>query len=91
MDLRKISQITDFFLVCSGRSIPHLQTLAEGVEEKLCQQGEEVFHIEGGKNSRWILMDYIDVVVHLFHPEVREFYGLEYLWGDAEQVDPQTL
>jgi ribosome-associated protein len=80
-DLREISPITDFFVIATGLSEIHNKTLAEYLMEY-----EKPDHIEGLEGGGWILLDYIDVIVHLFLKEAREFYGLERLWGDAPQI-----
>jgi len=80
-DLRDISPITDFFVIATGLSDIHNKTIAEYLTEY-----EKPDHIEGLEEGGWILLDYIDVIVHIFSKEAREFYGLERLWGDAPQV-----
>ena len=83
MDLRGISNATDFFLVVSGTSDMHVRSIAEHVIEELKKEGHRPSHVEGLRTGRWVLIDYIDFVVHVFHPAAREFYQLERLWGDA--------
>ena len=83
MDLRGISNATDFFLVVSGTSDMHVRSIAEHVIEELKKEGHRPSHVEGLRSGRWVLIDYIDFVVHVFHPAAREFYQLERLWGDA--------
>ena len=86
MEIKDISILTDYFIVCTGTSTTHIRALADAVEEKLSGEGREPCHIEGYETARWILMDYGDVVVHIFHSEDREFYDLERLWADAKQI-----
>jgi ribosome-associated protein len=83
MDLRGISNATDYFLVVSGTSDMHVKAIAEHVIEELKKDGIRPSHVEGLRSGRWVLIDYIDFVVHVFHPAAREFYQLERLWGDA--------
>jgi ribosome-associated protein len=83
MDLRGISNATDFFFVASGTSDMHVRSIAEHVIEELKKEGHRPSHVEGLRGGRWVLIDYIDFVVHVFHPTAREFYQLERLWGDA--------
>jgi ribosome-associated protein len=83
LDLRGISNATDFFLIASGTSDMHVRSVAEHVMEELKKEGQRPDHIEGLRGGRWVLLDYIDFVVHVFHPTAREFYQLERLWGDA--------
>jgi ribosome-associated protein len=83
LDLRRISDATDYFLLASGTSDLHVRSIAEYVIEELRKEGVRASHIEGLRGGRWVLIDYIDFVVHVFHPAAREFYQLERLWGDA--------
>jgi ribosome-associated protein len=83
MDLRGISNATDFFLIVSGTSDMHVRSIAEHVIEELKKEGHRPSHVEGLRSGRWVLIDYIDFVVHVFHPAARDFYQLERLWGDA--------
>ncbi|MDZ7266738.1 MAG: ribosome silencing factor [candidate division KSB1 bacterium] len=84
LDLRKLTSITDYFLICTGNTDTHVQALADHIVEQLELRQIKPWHVEGRESLRWVLIDYVDVVVHIFQPEVREFYGLERLWGDAE-------
>lgn len=86
LDLRKLGAVTDFFVVASGASAPHVKALAEHVEDTMRGHGQRPWHSEGYSAERWILLDYVNVVVHVFHPKTREFYLLERLWGDAERI-----
>jgi len=85
LDLRKASPISDFFVVATAHSPLHAQALADEVLLKMKQTGNPAGHTEGFDNGEWVLIDFWDVVVHIFVPEVREFYGLERLWGDMPQ------
>lgn len=86
LDLREISTVCDFFVLASGTSEPHVRALAEWVRERLDEEhGLRPWHVEGEKGRRWILLDYVDWVVHVFHRETREYYQLERLWSDAPQ------
>lgn len=86
LDLRGISSATDFFVIASGTSDTHVRAIAEHVMEELRRDGIRAHHVEGLDTGRWALIDYIDFVVHVFHPKLREFYQLERLWGDAERI-----
>jgi ribosome-associated protein len=86
LDLRDISSATDYFIIASGTSDTHVRAIAEHVMEELRREGIRAHHVEGLESGRWALIDYIDFVVHVFHPKLREFYQLERLWGDAEQI-----
>ena len=88
LDLRKISSATDFFVVMSGTSDVHVKAIAEHILEELAKEGARPDHVEGMSGGRWILLDYIDFVVHVFHPKTRDFYQLEDLWGDAPRWEP---
>jgi ribosome-associated protein len=83
MDLRGISNATDYFLLVSGTSDMHVRAIAEHVMEELKKEGVPPSHVEGLRTGRWVLIDYIDFVIHVFHPAARDFYQLERLWGDA--------
>lgn len=89
LDVRKISSITDYFVICSATSEPHLKAIRrdimEGVQESL---SEKPAYAEGNPTSHWLVVDYIDVMVHIFHEETRTFYALEDLWKDAPRVNP---
>jgi len=84
MDLRELTSITDYFVICSGDSDIQVKAICDYITEKLEQENLKIWHIEGYQSSNWVLMDLVDVVIHIFKPEVREFYGLEKLWGDAK-------
>jgi ribosome-associated protein len=97
LDLRGLSSVTDFFVVCSGNSDTHVEGIADIIKEKLDEHGAKLWHREGGKGATWILLDYIDVIVHIFTEDARDFYSLERLWGDApivtydEEADQATV
>ena len=84
LDLRKLSPICDFFVICSASVEIHAKAIADSIIENLEKKGIRAWHHEGYQACRWILLDYVDVVVHIFLNEVRDFYELEKLWGDAE-------
>jgi len=86
LDIRSISTVTDYFVICSGTSPTHVRAIADNVESKLSESGLRLHHMEGYQNGRWILLDFLDVVVHVMAPEERSFYNLERLWGDAPEV-----
>lgn len=83
MDLRKLSGPSDFFVVCSADSDTHVKAIAEGIRRGSEEFGARVWHSEGLKALSWVLLDFVDVVVHVFHREARGFYAIERLWGDA--------
>ena len=86
MDLRDIKNtVSDFFIICSGTSDTQLEAISTSIEEEVIKVNKErPWQSEGKSNRQWILMDYVNVVVHIFLKDVREFYGLEELWGDAK-------
>ncbi|HEV8676445.1 MAG TPA: ribosome silencing factor [Methylomirabilota bacterium] len=86
LDLRAVSTITDYFVICTGASTTQLRSIADAVESRLEEEGLRVFHREGLPESGWLLLDYSDVIVHVFLPETRDFYALDRLWGDAPEV-----
>jgi len=84
MDLRGLSDAADFFVLCTGTSEQHVKTLADEVAQSLKEAGDPPWHVEGVSTRRWILVDFVDIVVHVFRQEARDFYALERLWGDAQ-------
>jgi ribosome-associated protein len=86
LDLRGVSDMTDYFVIASGNSDTHVRSIAQHVRDELKKEGAPVSHEEGVTQGRWALLDYVDFVVHLFHPTLRQFYQLERLWSDAETV-----
>jgi ribosome-associated protein len=86
LDLRGLCEATDYFVIASGTSDAHVRGMAEHLVTALAPSGLEPHHVEGLAQGRWVLLDYVDFVVHVFHPELREFYQLERLWGDAPVV-----
>jgi ribosome-associated protein len=81
LDLHGLSEATDYFVIASGTSDAHVRGMAEHLMRSVAPH-----HVEGLPQGRWVLLDYVDVVVHIFHPEQREFYQLERLWADAPAV-----
>jgi ribosome-associated protein len=84
MDLNGMTGIADFFVLMSGDSDTQIKAIADHIVRELKGQKIRVYHKEGYNSLRWVLLDYVDVVVHVFKPKTREFYGLERLWGDAK-------
>lgn len=87
LDLRGISSATDYFVVATGTSDVHVKSIADHIIDQLRTEGARPNHVEGLQGGRWVLVDYIDVVVHVFQSSVRDFYQLEDLWGDAERTE----
>ena len=86
LDLRGLNDATDFFVIASGTSDAHVRGIADAVVNRLGRRGMHPHHIEGLPIGRWVLLDFVEFVVHLFHPEARSFYQLERLWSDAQEV-----
>ncbi len=86
MDVRELIVITDYFVVASGVNERQVRTIAEEVERTLAADGRKPARREGQRDGRWVLLDFVDLVVHVFHQEEREFYALERLWADAPTV-----
>ena len=86
LDVQGLSSVTDFFLVCSGRSTTHVATIADAIRDELKRDGMRPMHVEGVAGSGWILLDYGDVLMHVFLEETRVYYALERLWGDAPSI-----
>ncbi len=83
LDLRELSSVCDYFVICHGESEVQVKAIADAIIEGLDSQGMAAWHVEGYAGRRWILIDYVDVVAHVFHRETRLYYRLEDLWGDA--------
>ena len=86
LDVRNISSIASYFVIVSGNSTRHVAAMADHVSDELKKKGERVWHIEGIKEASWVVLDYGDVIAHIFHNETRKYYMLERLWGDAIHV-----
>ena len=86
LDLRKLTQVVDFFIVATGASRRQIHTIADEIDRVMNEQGDEKIGIEGYDLSRWTLVDYGDIVIHVFDEETRAYYDIENLWGDAELV-----
>jgi len=87
LDLRKLTTITDYFVVCSGDSDTQVKAIADEVDKEMRDEGIRPWHTEGYQALNWILIDFVDVVVHIFKKETREYYNLEKLWGDAPMIE----
>jgi ribosome-associated protein len=84
LDVRGQTIVADFFITCSGTSVTHIQSIAEGVQDKMREQARLRAKPEGDARSFWVILDYSDIIVHIFDEETREFYDLERLWSDAK-------
>ncbi len=91
IEIGKLSTVADYFIIANGSNAPHVESLVDNVEEELLKEKIHAERIEGVKSSGWILMDYNDVVVHVFSKEDRLFYDLERIWRDGKEVDIEAL
>ncbi len=91
LDLRRVSDATDVFVIASGSSGTHVRALAHRVYDALLAAGDRPHHVEGIEGGRWALLDMVDCVVHVFHPELRQYYQLERLWADASPISIDSL
>ena len=90
-DMRGVSNLTDFMVVCSGSSMPQLRAILRDVSGRVEEEhGVKPVHTEGKPDTRWVVLDFIDVMVHVMAPEMRDYYGLEELWKDAKEVPWQA-
>jgi ribosome-associated protein len=85
LHLARVSDFTDYFMVASGTSERQVQAISDSIQEALRDEGSRPLHVEGKTSGNWVLLDYGDLVAHVFQPEPREFYGLERLWSDAPE------
>ncbi|HEX6900000.1 MAG TPA: ribosome silencing factor [Thermoanaerobaculia bacterium] len=86
LHLEKVTDFTDYFMICSGTSERQVQAIADAVQERLRENKSRPLHVEGYNRGQWVLLDYGDLVVHVFQEEPRRYYALERLWGDAPDV-----
>ncbi len=86
LDLKGVTDMTDYFVIASGTSDTHVRAIGEHLIGELKKEGVRVHHVEGVQQGRWVLLDFVDFVVHVFHPTLRSFYQIERLWSDAEVV-----
>jgi ribosome-associated protein len=87
LEVRELTSIADYFIICSGSSDRQVQSIAQGIEEKLSEAGHSALSVEGANRGHWVLMDFSDVIVHIFYEPVREFYDLDGLWGHAPRAE----
>ena len=87
LEINNVTTLADYFVLCTGTSVPQLKALADAGEKAMKEAGILPHHIEGHRGGTWLLMDFSSVVVHVFTDEARKFYDLERLWGDAQEID----
>jgi len=87
LDMRDVTDVTDYFVICTGGVDAHVKAIADAIVEGMEAEGERAWHMEGYEGLRWVLVDFVDVVVHVFRGETRDFYALERLWGDAKREE----
>jgi len=86
LDMRKVTAFTDYFLICNGESDTQVRAIAETITSEMKKRKVKVWHVAGYEEAKWTLLDYGSVVIHIFQPEVRQFYQLEKLWADAPRL-----
>jgi ribosome-associated protein len=91
LDLKKLESFTDYFIIISGTSNKHVQAIADSIKEENKKNNYPLFGEEGYKEAKWILLDYGDVIIHVFDEEVRDFYDIEGLWFEADKIDLESL
>ncbi len=91
LEVSQLTSYTDSLLICSGGSDRQVGAISEEIQRRLRDSGRKPLHVEGASRSDWVLMDYGEIVVHIFTEERRAFYGLENLWGDAPRLDEEAL
>jgi ribosome-associated protein len=87
LDLRNLTSITDYFVICSADSDTQVKAIADAIQDEMEKEGVSLYHIEGSQALMWVVLDYVDVVAHIFYREARTFYNLERLWSDAKRVN----
>ncbi|MBU5670132.1 ribosome silencing factor [Peptoniphilus sp. MSJ-1] len=87
LDIKEMSSIADYFVIVSGNSSTQVDALAKEIDEKMYEKGENVENTEGKNSSRWIILDFGDIIVHIFHKDEREYYNLERLWEDNDKEE----
>lgn len=83
INLKELTSVTDYFVICTAESEAQVKAIADAVDIGLTQNGWSPWHVEGKSNLKWVLLDYVDIVVHVFYKDARDYYGLDNLWGDA--------
>ena len=87
LDLRPADAFADFFLICTGRNTPQVKAISDADQAALAEKGVKPAHVEGYEHAGWVLLDYFDLIIHIFSPEARAFYALDRLWGNAKRID----
>lgn len=91
IEISDVSVLADYMVIATGTNSTQVKALADTVEEKLDEMGISVSHIEGHRSNSWILLDYVDIIVHVFSDEAREYYDLERLWQDGKEIDISSV
>jgi len=91
LDIRKVSSIADYFVICGAASDRQVKAVAEGVIDAIAALGTRCYHSDGWRDCTWIVLDFVDVIFHVFQDEARERFGIERLWGDAARVKTKTI
>jgi ribosome-associated protein len=91
LDLRSLTSVCDHFVLCTGRSTVHVKAIADEIVDRMAEQGVKVGHVEGLAEGRWVLLDFLSVVAHVFTAEAREYYQLEQLWWDAPREELESV
>ena len=86
IDVRKITTLTDFFIICTSESSPQTRAISDHINKQMRIEGIKVWHIEGYENLDWVLLDYINIVIHIFSKESRDYYDIERLWADGRII-----
>lgn len=91
IEISDVSVLADYMVIATGTNSTQVKALADTVEEKLDEMGISVSHIEGHRSNSWVLLDYVDIIVHVFSNEAREYYDLERLWQDGKEIDISSV
>ncbi len=87
LDMQGSTDVTDYFIICTGAADPHVQAIVEAIEGALDPFGRQPWHVEGKEQRNWVLVDFVDVVAHVFRADARRYYALEDIWADAARID----
>ena len=87
LDVRELTSLTEFFIICTSDSAPKTRAITNHIKEKLKEHNIKPWHLEGLEKMEWVLLDYVNIVINIFNPEMRDYYNIERLWSDAKKIE----